>query len=96
MSRLVAIRSWQNLRLRRAGLLAAVESWVAALDSGVEIYWKRLGRPLRRPCFVESAGRTGLTQQQVDQLFILAAMPGRDGENNGIRQEKSFDGRKSE
>lgn len=62
------------LALREAGYLAAVEAWVANLDGELEIYWKRSQTVRRDHAFVESARvELGLTQQQMDQLFILAA-----------------------
>lgn len=63
-----------ELALREAGYLAAVESWVTTLDGELEIYWKRSQTVRRDHAFVESARvELGLTQQQMDQLFILAA-----------------------
>ena len=62
------------LALREAGYLAAVETWVTTLDGELEIYWKRSQTVRRDHAFVESARiELGLTQQQMDQLFILAA-----------------------
>jgi len=62
------------LALREAGYLAAVETWVANLDGELEIYWKRSQTVRRDHAFVESARvELGLTQQEMDQLFILAA-----------------------
>lgn len=63
-----------ELALREAGYLAAVESWVANLDGELEIYWKRSQTVRREHAFVESARvELGLTQQDMDGLFILAA-----------------------
>lgn len=63
-----------ELALREAGYLAAVETWVATLDGELEIYWKRSQTVRRDHAFVESARvELGLTQQQMDGLFILAA-----------------------
>lgn len=62
------------LALREAGYLAAVEAWVANLDGELGIYWKRSQTVRRDHAFVESARiELGLTQQEMDQLFILAA-----------------------
>ena len=62
------------LALREAGYLAAVEAWVANLDGELGIYWKRSQTVRRDHAFVESARvELELTQQQMDQLFILAA-----------------------
>lgn len=62
------------LTLRESGYLAAVETWVANLDGELEIYWKRSQTVRRDHAFVESARvELGLTQQEMDQLFILAA-----------------------
>jgi len=62
------------LSLREAGYLTAVESWVTTLDGELAIYWKRSQTVRRDHAFVESARiELGLTQQQMDQLFILAA-----------------------
>lgn len=62
------------LALREAGYLAAVETWVSSLDGELEIYWKRSQTVRRDHAFVESARvELGLTQQEMDQLFILAA-----------------------
>lgn len=62
------------LALREAGYLAAVETWVASLDGELEIYWKRSQTVRRDHAFVESARvELALTQQEMDQLFILAA-----------------------
>lgn len=63
-----------ELALREAGYLAAVESWVTTLDGELEIYWKRSQTVRRDHAFVESARvELALTQQEMDQLFILAA-----------------------
>lgn len=63
-----------ELALREAGYLAAVETWVASLDGELEIYWKRSQTVRRDHAFVESARvELGLTHQQMDGLFILAA-----------------------
>lgn len=62
------------LALREADYLAAVETWVTTLDGELEIYWKRSQTVRRDHAFVESARvELGLTQQQMDGLFILAA-----------------------
>lgn len=62
------------LALRDAESLAAVEAWVATLDGELEIYWKRSQTVRRDHAFVEAARvELGLTQQQMDALFILAA-----------------------
>lgn len=62
------------LALREAGSLSAVEAWVANLDGELEIYWKRSQTVRRDHAFVESARvELALTQQDMDQLFILAA-----------------------
>jgi len=62
------------LALRESGYLAAVETWVTTLEGELEIYWKRSQTVRRDHAFVESARiELGLTQQQMDGLFILAA-----------------------
>lgn len=62
------------LALREAGYLAAVKSWVASVGGELEIYWDTSPVFRRNHAFVESARvELGLTQQQMDQLFILAA-----------------------
>jgi len=62
------------LALREAGSLAAVETWVATLDGELKIYWNRSQTVRRDHAFVEAARvELGLTQQEMDQLFILAA-----------------------
>jgi len=63
-----------ELALREAGYLAAVKTWVANLDGELESYWVRSQTVRRDHAFVESARvELGLTQQQMDGLFILAA-----------------------
>lgn len=63
-----------ELALRDAGYLAAVKAWVQALDGELESYWGRSQTVRRDHAFVESARvELGLTQQEMDQLFILAA-----------------------
>lgn len=63
-----------ELALRESGYLAAVKSWVANLDGELESYWARSQTVRRDHAFVESARvELGLTQQQMDGLFILAA-----------------------
>jgi len=63
-----------ELALRDAGYLAAVKAWVQALDGELESYWGRSLTVRRDHAFVESARvELGLTQQQMDGLFILAA-----------------------
>jgi len=63
-----------ELALRESGYLAAVKSWVANLDGELESYWVRSQTVRRDHAFVESARvELGLTQQQMDGLFILAA-----------------------
>jgi hypothetical protein len=63
-----------ELALRDAGYLAAVKAWVQALDGELESYWGRSQTVRRDHAFVESARvELGLTQQDMDGLFILAA-----------------------
>jgi len=63
-----------ELALREAGYLAAVKTWVANLDGELESYWVRSQTVRRDHAFVEAARiELGLTHQQMDGLFILAA-----------------------
>lgn len=63
-----------ELALREAGYLAAVKAWVSVLDGDLESYWVRSQTVRRDHAFVESARvELGLTQQDMDGLFILAA-----------------------
>jgi len=62
------------LALYDAGMLSAVKSWVASVGGELEIYWDTSPVFRRNHAFVEAARiELGLTHQQMDQLFILAA-----------------------
>lgn len=61
------------LALYDAGMLSAVESWVASVGGELEIYWKHSLVFRRNHAFVEAARiELGLTHQQMDGLFISA------------------------
>lgn len=63
-----------ELALREAGYLAAVKTWVEGLNGDLQSYWLRSPTIHRGHAFVESARvELGITQQQMDNLFILAA-----------------------
>ena len=63
-----------RLALLAAGLLDSVEAAVAAGDRTVQIEWEYVTE-LRRdwPTLVALAGALGLTELQVDELFIMAS-----------------------
>ncbi len=62
-----------RLALAQAGLLAAVEDWVAQAEASVQIEWE-YATEIRRdwPPVVEFSAAKGMTDEQVDDLFALA------------------------
>ena len=64
----------QGVALRTAGVLDALETWVAAQDRATQIeYTARSVWRRDWPLVATGATALGLTEAQVDELFILAA-----------------------
>jgi hypothetical protein len=63
-----------RLVLRRAGLLSAVEAWIAQADEETQIEWE-FALEIRRdwPTLSNCAAILGLTEEQLDGLFIQAS-----------------------
>ncbi len=59
--------------LRRAGLLAAVEAWIATADEETQIEWE-FATEIRRdwPALLACGAALGLTEEQLDGLFAQA------------------------
>lgn len=63
-----------EIALLESGNLAAVESWVETQGGELKSYWKRSQVVRREHAFVDAARvELGLTSQQMDSLFVLAA-----------------------
>jgi hypothetical protein len=63
-----------RLALLRAGLLAAVDAAVASQDQEAQIEWQYAADVERsNPLFAALAAQLSLTDQQLDDLFIVAA-----------------------
>jgi hypothetical protein len=63
-----------RLALASAGLLAAVEAWVAAAPEAIRIDWE-FAAEVRRdyPPLVQAGAALGLTDAEIDALFEAAA-----------------------
>jgi hypothetical protein len=63
-----------RLVLRRAGLLSAVEAWIATADEETQIEWE-FATDIRRdwPALLACGAALGLTEEQLDGLFAVAA-----------------------
>ena len=63
-----------RLALLGAGLLSAVEAWIAAQGQAVQITWEySMFYERNSPLIDAAASGLGLTSQQIDSLFIAAA-----------------------
>lgn len=62
-----------RLALKGAGLLAAVDAWIAEADEETQIDWE-FASAIRRdwPPIATCATALGLTETQLDELFALA------------------------
>lgn len=63
-----------RLALQQAGLITAVTAWIAAADEATRIEWE-FALEVRRdwPPITACAAALGLTDEQLDELFTLAA-----------------------
>lgn len=69
----VVSRMQAKLALAQAGLLDQVEANMATKPKAVQIYWSDVSEIHRdHPILTAAANDLGLTQQQIDQLFISA------------------------
>jgi hypothetical protein len=64
-----------RLALLQRGLLSEVEALIAGLaDDAARIEWEYATEVWRdNPLFIQAAGALGLSEQQIDQLFLAAA-----------------------
>lgn len=63
-----------KVALSRAGLLSAVQSWVSSQNAEAQLIWGSATTFSRDSAILNGAAAAlGLTQAQVDQLFITAA-----------------------
>ena len=63
-----------RLALQQAGMLAAVEAWIAQADAATRIEWE-FALEVRRdwPALLACGAALGLTEEQLDGLFAQAA-----------------------
>ena len=63
-----------RLAMQQAGLITAVTAWIAAADEATRIEWE-FALEVRRdwPPITACAAALGLTDEQLDELFTLAA-----------------------
>lgn len=70
-------RMQARLALNAAGLLDAIEAAIAAAPRTVQIYWEDVSELHRdHPLIEQIAGVAGLSEEQVDDLFIAAKQIG--------------------
>ena len=62
------------IAMNNAGLLPTIQNWVAGQNTTIQLEWANAGSFSRSSPLINSAAATlGITQAQLDNLFIAAA-----------------------